>query len=92
MGIVCETKEEYDALKEKAMMVKVILLDKGGDHPLANPSLFSDRKKRAFIKEMTEYMERTTDEITSEFNEVVNNTILAGGADVSEYPVYETPV
>ena len=29
MGIVCETKEEYDALKEKAMMVKVILLDKG---------------------------------------------------------------
>ena len=41
---------------------------------------------------MTEYMERTTDEITSEFNEVVNNTILAGGADVSEYPVYETPV
>lgn len=92
MGIVCETKEEYAALKEKAMMVKVILLDKRGDHPLTNPSLFSDRKKKEFVKEMTEYMERPTEEIVAEFNEVVNDTILAGGADVSEYPVYETPV
>lgn len=92
MGIVCETKEEYEALKEKAMMVKVILLDKGDHHPLTNPSAFSDRKKRAFVKEMAEYMEHPIEEITSQFNEVVNNTILAGGADVSDYPVYETPV
>jgi hypothetical protein len=89
--IVCENKAEYDALKHKAMMAKVVLLDKAGEHPLTNPSLFSDRKKRQFVKDLSEYMERPTDEITTAFGEVVNHTILACGADVSTYPIYETP-
>jgi len=92
MGIVCETKEEYTALKEKAMMVKVILLDKADLPPLTNPSLFSKKRKKQFVEDMTEYMEHPIEEITAKFNDVVNETILAGGADVSEYPVYETPV
>jgi hypothetical protein len=89
MEVVCKNKEEYDALKNKAMMCKVILLDKGGNHPLTNPSIFRDRKKKDFVKGMTEYMERPVEEITTEFNEVVNSTLLASGADLSTYPIYE---
>jgi len=88
--IVCETKEEYDALKKKAMMAKVVLLDRKGEHPLTNPSLFSGKKKKQFLGELSELMITDTDILTEQFNDIVNQNILAGGADISQYPIYET--
>ena len=90
--IVCETKEEYDALKEKAMMVKLILLENKGEHPLSNPSLFSGKKKKQFLSEMSEMMTYDIDIIKQQFNDVVNHTLLAEGADISQYPIYDLSV
>ena len=88
--IACETREEYDALKQKAMMAKVVLLDRKGEHPLMNPSLFNGKKKKQFLGELSELMLCDTNILTEQFNDVVNHNILAGGADVSQYPIYQT--
>lgn len=89
--IICETQEEYDVLKRKALMAKVVLLDKNNEHPLMNPSLFSGKKKQKFVDDLKEMMNYDYDLLTEQFNDVVNSNLLAGGADISQYPIYETP-
>jgi hypothetical protein len=89
--IACETREEYDVLKKKALMAKVVLLDRKGEHPLMNPSLFSGKKKKQFLGELSELMNCDIDTLTEQFNDVVNHNLLTGGADISQYPIYETP-
>jgi hypothetical protein len=89
MKIQCESQEEYDALKHKVMMVKVIVLDMKGHSPLINPSNFRGRKKTDFIEEVEKHLRMDLDELTILFNEVVNDTLLSGDADVSTFPIYE---
>ena len=51
--IECQSEEELQALKTKAMKCKVILLDQWEKHPLTNPSTFNKRQKDRFLKELT---------------------------------------
>lgn len=88
--ISCDSIEEYNNLKHKAMMIKMILLDKGGDNPMTNPAGFPELKKRRFLKEMGDYMSHSIESIEESFNEIVNHKLLSGEADISQYPVYET--
>jgi len=89
MKIQCESQEEYDALKHKVMMVKMIVLDMKGHSSLTNPANFRGRKRTEFIEEVEKYLRMDLDEITILFNEVVNDTLLSGDADVSTFPIYE---
>lgn len=91
MSIInCETEEQLSLLKEKAMKTKVIALDKMDKHPLMNPSTFSKRDKATLMMKMGDIFNDWSDEqINKEFNDIVNDRILAGGIDYQHYPVYD---
>ena len=88
--MVCATQEEYDYLKNKIMMIKIVVLNNLGLHPLTNPSAFRGRKRENFMKEIEKHMSLDIDDITNQFNDVVNDILLNGGTDVSQYPIYNT--
>jgi hypothetical protein len=89
-SIECKDDAEMTYYKEKAMRVKVIALDKMEKHPLQNPSMFSKRDKDKLLREMnTLFTEWSDEQIEKEFNEIVNDRILAGGLDYQNYPIYD---
>lgn len=90
MSIInCETEDQLNQLKEKAMKVKVIALDSMDKHPLMNPSTFSKREKATLMMKMGEMFNDWDDErINKEFADVVNERILANGLDYQHYPIY----
>jgi len=82
--------EELNAMKEKIMKAKVVILDRMGKHPLENPSYFKQQVKNKLIKSIEEYLETTADEeITQEFNDICNEKLFDGDCDVSNYPIYD---
>jgi hypothetical protein len=86
--IECQSEEELQALKTKAMKCKIILLDQWEKHPLTNPSTFNKRQKDRFLKELTTMMMyMTEEEMDKEFNSIVTDNILAPGEDTSKIPV-----
>jgi hypothetical protein len=88
MRIEVETQEELTALKNKALKVKIIALDKLEKDPLSNTSYFTNKEKRKLLELMTELFTMSDEEINNKFNTIVNEDILSNGKDVSNYPVY----
>ena len=83
-------EEELARKKEKALKCKVISLDLLNHSPLANPSHMNPRDKQKVISLMTTWFEKPDSEVDGEFNDIVNNKILHGSADISLYPCNET--
>jgi len=82
-----KNEEELQQFKDKAMKLKVILLDRLGKHPLQNPSFFNKREKDKFLCKIREmWNEITDDEVNKEFNSIVCDNLFTNGADVSNYP------
>jgi hypothetical protein len=91
MILECSTKEELEALKEKAMKIKIICLDEMDKHPLCNPSFFNKRDKDKLLQRMGEMMRTySNEEIEKKVASIVNERLLTSGADVSNYPIYDT--
>lgn len=90
MKIDCSTEEELAKLKEKAMKVKIIVLEDMNKHPLTNVSTFSKREKAKVLEKMEFLFASYTDEqIDKEFNAIVCDKLLDNGADLSQYPIYD---
>jgi hypothetical protein len=88
MKIEVETQEELNRLKDKAIKVKVIAFSQMEKPPLTNGSFLSKKEKRILMEKMTELFAKPDAEIDEEFNKIVNEEVLDGGKDISEYPVY----
>lgn len=87
--IECETEEQLNCLKTKAMKCKIIALDKMDKNPLSNPSYFSKKDKTRLTELMTEWFSNTDEEVDKWFNDIVNERILANGLDYQHYPIYD---
>lgn len=86
-----DTEEQLNALKEKCLKCKVILMEKKNKHPLSNLSLFSKRQKEVFLKELNEMMLSMSDEdITKEFNSIVCDDLFTSGKDYTTYNTLES--
>jgi len=86
----CKDEDELNRLKEKAMKLKVILLDDWDKHPLQNPALFDKRRRERFEKELKDMWYKMTDEqIEKEFNDICCGRLFADGVDISAYPCAE---
>jgi hypothetical protein len=90
MQIVCETQEQLNSLKEKALKVKVIALSQMEKSPITNTSFLTKKDKRILMEKMTELFTKPDEEINEKFKTVVNEEVLDNGRDVSNYPVYYT--
>ena len=81
--------DELPFIREKLMKCKVIILDSMGKHPLMNPKYFSKSEKENLLKKIREMFDLLTlEEITKQFNDIVNEKLLSDGLDYSNYPVY----
>ena len=88
--VICETEEQLERLKTKAMKAKLISLDRMKKHPLENPTGFSKREKATLLGHMSEIFGEWSDEaIDKAFNDIVNEALLENGKDVSVYPIYD---
>lgn len=87
--VECETEEQLNCLKTKAMKCKIIALDKMDKHPLSNPSYFNKKDKAKLTELMTEWFSNTDEEVDKWFNDIVNERILANGLDYHQYPIYD---
>lgn len=88
--IECNDEAELNALREKAMKSKLIALNKMGKHPLSNPSYFSKKDKEELAIKINEIFYNSLDEeITNQFNEIVNENLLASCKDYNTYPIYD---
>ena len=87
----CKDEEELQKFKDKAVRLKVIVLDKMDKSPLINPKLFDRRDRKKFEAELKKaWVSLTDDEIIKEFNEIVCDRIFADGVDISTYPCLQT--
>ena len=87
----CKDEEELQKFKDKAVRLKVIVLDKMNKPPLINPKLFDRRDRKKFEAELKKaWVSLTDDEIIKEFNEIVCDRIFADGVDISTYPCLQT--
>lgn len=90
ISYICETKEEFDYLKNKSLKLRIILLERKDKNLFCKLSSFDKRTKDKFIKELNELWNTMTDkEIDEEFNDIVNDKLLYQGKDISQYPVKE---
>jgi hypothetical protein len=90
MKIECATEEELNKLKEKAMKVKIIVLEDMNKPPLTNVSNFNKRDKSKVLEKMEFLFTSYTDEqIDKEFNSIVCDKLLDSGIDISQYPIYD---
>ncbi len=88
--VTCSNEEELNKLKEKAMKLKLIVLDNWDKHPLQNPSLFNKRQKDKFTAELKSLWNTMTNEqIDKEFNDICCSRLFEVGCDISTYPIYE---
>ena len=85
----CENEEQLTHLKNKAIKVKIIALEKMEKHPLSNPSYFSKNDRSKVLELMLELFSKDDEEINNLFNVIVNEKILANGLDYQNYPVYD---
>jgi len=84
--------EDLPAVRQKVMKCKLIALNSMGKHPLSDPKYFTQSEKKQLISNIVELFEhKKDDEITTEFNEIVNEKLLCCGADVENYPIYVDP-
>ena len=89
--IACDTPEELQQLKDKCTKLKVIVLNEMDKHPLSNSRYFNAQEKKTFEKKLKhKWSTMTDDEITADFNEIVNSRLLASGTDISVLPCYDT--
>ena len=77
----------YLAQKERAMKAKCVALDLLGHHPLANPSGFSRREKDKLLKLMTLWFNKTDEELTDEFNDVITDKVLSETSKYENYAI-----
>ena len=85
--IVCDNKEEFDRLKNKANKLRLILLDKKDKNLFCKLSSFDARDKKKIIRELNDMWNSMTDEeIDAEFNEICCDKLFASSKDVSTYP------
>jgi hypothetical protein len=77
MKIECDTPEQLQHFKDRAMMLRMLALDDMNEKPLANVSAFSKRQK---IK-LQVYIEKHWDDedIVTHFNELCVQTIFEDG-------------
>jgi len=88
--VICETEEQLERLKTKAMKAKLISLDRMKKHPLENPTSFSKREKAILLGYMSEIFGEWSDEaIDKAFNDIVNEALLDSNKDVNNYPIYD---
>ena len=86
----CKDEDELKYYKDKAMKLKVILLDNWEKHPLQNPKLLDKRRRERFEKELKELWNTMSDEqIDKEFGDICCSRLFGEGADVSNYPCFE---
>lgn len=90
MKIEVDTKEELEALKNKALKTRIIALSKMNKDPSLNVSYLSKKDRNELLELMKNYFEKSDEEINNSFNSIVNNEILCNGKDISNYPVYYT--
>ena len=74
--------------KEKIMKCKLIGLDKMNLSVMTNPRYVTKRQKEELISIVEKLMECDDESITKQFNDIVNEKLLNGGADISKYPIY----
>jgi hypothetical protein len=87
MRIECDTEEELNRLKDKAMKCKVIALYKIGKNPLHNPTLMLKSEKNDLLKLMKEWFEKDESEIQTLFNEITCERILESRAEIENYNI-----
>jgi hypothetical protein len=77
----------YLEQKERAMKAKCVALEALGHHPLANPSKFSRRDKAKVLDLMTIWFNKTDEELTAEFNDVINDKVLNETSPYENYGI-----
>lgn len=74
--------------KEYITKVKVLALYKCKYYPLSNPSNFTYEEKQRIINKMSKIIKHyTEDELTSDFNEVINNMLLDPKTNYGKLPI-----
>jgi hypothetical protein len=81
-------EDELNYFKDKALKLKVILLEKKGHHPLKQISLLTKRDRDLFKQELMILWETMADaDITEQFNAICCGRLFDEGVDVSNYSV-----
>lgn len=78
---------KYLDQKERAMKSKCIALELLGHHPLSNPSTFSRREKDKVLNLMTIWFNKSDDELTAEFNDVITDKVLSESSPYENYAI-----
>lgn len=74
--------------KDKALKCKVIALAELKYHPIeTNPSHLPPRIKRQLMTIMNDYMNKSDEEVNTEFNEIVNGELLNPTSSYETYAV-----
>lgn len=81
-----EKLEQYK--KEYITKVKVVALHKCKFHPVSNPSTFKKQDKEKVIMKMQKIIDNyKEDELTDEFNEIINNMLMDHRTKYEELPI-----
>ena len=80
--------DDLPIIRKKVMKCKLIALNSMDKHPLANPINFSQSEKNRLISKIKELFYKSDEEITSQFNDIVNEKLLGSGCDIENYPIY----
>ena len=78
---------KYLDQKERAMKSKCIALELLGHHPLANPSTFSRRDKDKVLNLMRVWFNKSDEELTAEFNDVITDKVLSETSPYENYAI-----
>ena len=76
MKVVCETPEELQEYKDRALMLRVIALDEMGVPPLLNLSAISRRKQQKVEAMILNKWELPMSDIKDTFNRIVCDDLL----------------
>ena len=97
MKVVCETPEELQALKDKALMLRMIALDEMDLSPVTNMSSISKRKQQKVEALVLNKWDMTMSQIKEVFDRIVcddvldPNTCVIDGLPCSNVGVPELP-
>jgi hypothetical protein len=86
-GMTEEAFVKYLDQKERAMKAKCIALELLGHHPLSNPSKFSRREKDKVLNLMTIWFNKSDEELTAEFNDVITDKVLSETSPYENYAI-----
>lgn len=80
--------DDLPIVRQKVMKCKLIALNSMDKHPLANPSNFTQSEKTRLISKIKELFFKSDEEITVQFNDMVNEKLLGSECSVENYPVF----